>query len=105
MRKILTACIASLFIAAGSTSAMAIKTRTVTGAAIGAGVGAVVAGPPGAVVGGVGGAIIGSAGCATAFAIAARCDEEACIILPPPGSSRGPGGGAWRQATMSRRRR
>jgi hypothetical protein len=59
MKQVLTAAIASLIIAAGSTSAMAVKTRTVTGAAIGAGVGAVVAGPPGAVVGGVGGAIIG----------------------------------------------
>jgi hypothetical protein len=59
MRKILTASIASLLIALGSTSAMAVKTKTVTGAAIGAGVGAAVAGPPGAVVGGVGGAIIG----------------------------------------------
>jgi osmotically inducible lipoprotein OsmB len=36
-----------------------VKTRTLTGAAIGAGAGAVVAGPPGAVVGGVAGAYIG----------------------------------------------
>jgi hypothetical protein len=59
MRHVLMLGCASIFIAVTSTSAMAVKTRTVTGAAIGAGVGAAVAGPPGAVVGGVGGAIIG----------------------------------------------
>ena len=35
------------------------QSRTVTGAAIGAGTGAVIAGPPGAVIGGVAGAVIG----------------------------------------------
>jgi hypothetical protein len=40
-------------------SAGAQSSRTLTGAAIGAGSGALIAGPPGAVVGGVVGAIVG----------------------------------------------
>ncbi len=59
MRKLLIGATIVLAVSAGATSAMAVNTRTVTGAAIGAGVGAVVAGPPGAVVGGVAGAVIG----------------------------------------------
>jgi hypothetical protein len=50
---------ASVTLMASASGAMAVKSSTVTGAAIGAGAGAVVAGPPGAVVGGVAGAVIG----------------------------------------------
>lgn len=42
-----------------SSAAMAASERTLTGAAIGGGVGAVVAGPPGAIVGGAIGAWVG----------------------------------------------
>jgi hypothetical protein len=59
MKHIALAALVALGLTAVSTEAMAVKTRTVTGAAIGAGAGAVVAGPPGAVVGGVAGAVIG----------------------------------------------
>lgn len=50
---------AALALTVFSSDAMAVSTKTVTGAAIGAGAGAIVAGPPGAVVGGVAGAVIG----------------------------------------------
>jgi len=40
--------------------AVAASSRTLAGAAIGAGTGAIVAGPPGAVVGGVIGAVVGA---------------------------------------------
>jgi uncharacterized membrane protein len=42
------------------TPAIAQSSRTLAGAAIGAGTGAIVAGPPGAVVGGVIGAVVGA---------------------------------------------
>jgi hypothetical protein len=53
--------IAALAIALATTpqAASAQNSRTLTGAAIGAGSGAIIAGPPGAVVGGVVGAIVG----------------------------------------------
>src|SRR5215208_4489586 len=58
-RYILVVTTASLLVFSASTADAGVKTRTLTGAAIGAGAGAVVAGPPGAVVGGVAGAYIG----------------------------------------------
>jgi osmotically inducible lipoprotein OsmB len=57
MHRILLAA-ATLAVLALPSAAQA-QSRTVTGAAIGAGTGAVIAGPPGAVVGGVAGAVIG----------------------------------------------
>jgi osmotically inducible lipoprotein OsmB len=59
MRKFLVMSFAAVAFSVGTGDAMAIKTKTITGAAIGAGAGAVVAGPPGAVVGGAAGAVIG----------------------------------------------
>jgi len=59
MHKLAAISALALGLSAASTQAMAVNTRNVTGAAIGAGAGAVVAGPPGAVVGGVAGAVIG----------------------------------------------
>lgn len=48
-----------LAVTAAPNAASAQSSRTLTGAAIGAGSGAIIAGPPGAVVGGVVGAIVG----------------------------------------------
>lgn len=60
MRKVLILGIgAALTAMAAMPVAANAQSRTLTGAAIGAGSGALIAGPPGAVVGGVAGAIIG----------------------------------------------
>jgi len=61
MRKIFvfSTAVALMAFAATPQAAHAQNSRTLTGAAIGAGSGALIAGPPGAVVGGVVGAIVG----------------------------------------------
>jgi osmotically inducible lipoprotein OsmB len=60
MRKTLIAVTSAMALAVTASAANAqVRERTVTGAAIGAGVGAAIAGPPGAVAGGVTGAVIG----------------------------------------------
>jgi osmotically inducible lipoprotein OsmB len=59
MRKTIIGAVALTAMVIASTANAAVRERTVTGAAIGAGTGAVIAGPPGAIVGGVAGAVIG----------------------------------------------
>lgn len=60
MRKILMLCVGAALVAMAAVPVAAnAQSRTITGAAIGAGTGAVIAGPPGAVIGGVAGAVIG----------------------------------------------
>lgn len=60
MRKTLIMVTGAMALAVAVSAANAqVRERTVTGAAIGAGVGAAIAGPPGAVAGGVTGAVIG----------------------------------------------
>lgn len=59
MRTFAMVGLAAAVLSLSATEAMAVRNRTLTGAAIGAGTGAVIAGPPGAVVGGVAGAVIG----------------------------------------------
>ncbi len=59
MRKLYIVAVLAALTAVPTATNAAVRERTLTGAAIGAGAGAVVAGPVGAVVGGVGGAVIG----------------------------------------------
>ena len=60
MRKILMLSVGAALTAMAAMPVTAnAQSRTITGAAIGAGTGAVIAGPPGAVIGGVAGAVIG----------------------------------------------
>jgi osmotically inducible lipoprotein OsmB len=49
----------TLLVSFAAVPAAVAQERTITGAAIGAGVGAVVAGPPGAIAGGAVGAVVG----------------------------------------------
>ncbi|HVG51043.1 MAG TPA: hypothetical protein VM867_05360 [Xanthobacteraceae bacterium] len=59
MRKTIIVLSASVLMSLAAVPASAQSSRTLTGAAIGAGSGAIIAGPPGAVIGGVIGAVVG----------------------------------------------